>query len=161
MVSVYTNIVRIICDVAQVARSAIIPHLPGEDGRDVVTAIIVDPSTPELGRPVELRCSISQSSLGLAQRNGSKLTWNERGGTKRTAEIYNRTTGEAVLRISNFSIADYGVYTCHCVNEYTFLQYETCGGHEGLPTHCSTPLEVELLPSSGMTYSEEFALETL
>ena len=118
-----------------------------------MTAITVDPSTPELGKPVELRCSISQSSLSLAQRNGSKLTWREGGGTGWRAEremTYNGTTGEAVLLISNFSIADYGVYTCHCVNEYTFLQYETCGGHDGLPTHCSTPLEVDLLPSSGM-----------
>lgn len=64
--------------------------------------------------------------------------------------IYNHTTGEAVLQISSFTIADYGAYTCQCVNEYTFSQYKACGGHDGLPTHCSAPREVDLLPSSGI-----------
>ena len=68
--------------------------------------------------------------------------------------MYKNTVGEVVLRISNFSIEDYGVFRCHCVNDFTLLQYEECGeampAIRGLPTHCSATKEIQLLPSSGI-----------
>lgn len=157
-----------------VAYCAIYPRTtfqhPGDDGLKIMTAITLDPSTPSLGSPMELRCS---SSLSQAQwtnsitSRGSKLTWNEAGTARERDVIYNNRRGEAVLRISNFTIADYGVYTCLCVNNFTFVQYEMCGTSQGLPTHCSAPNKVDLLPSTGMhihtqrEYGDECALEIL
>ena len=124
--------------------------------------ISTDPSSPELGRALELKCSVSQSSLEQWKisvvSSGSNLAWSEGSVRNWTAYhgrevIYNNTVGEVVLRISNFSIEDYGVFRCHCVNDFTFLQYEECGEIEvrsrGLPTHCSASKEIQLLPSSG------------
>jgi hypothetical protein len=135
----------------------------GEPGLNYGTEISSDPSSPELGRPLELKCRVSQSSLdqwkSSVVSSGSNLTWSEGPLTNWSAYdgravIYNNAAGEVVLRISNFSIEDYGVYRCHCVNDFTFLQYEKCGetthGNRGLPTHCSATTEIHLLPSNGI-----------
>ena len=135
----------------------------GEPGLNYGIEISADPASPELGRPLELKCSVSQSSLqqwkASAVSSGSNLTWSEGPVTNWTAYhrrevIYKNTVGEVVLRISNFSIEDYGVFRCHCVNDFTLLQYEECGeampAIRGLPTHCSATREIQLLPSRGI-----------
>lgn len=123
------------------------------------TEVSVEPLTLELGKSVELRCGVSQSSLSQWRNsvtsNGSRLTWSEGGVTSLVAGrelVYNDAAGEVVLRISNFSIEDYGVYRCQCVNNFSYLQYEVCGRHEGLPTHCTATREVKLLPSGPGIY---------
>ena len=128
---------------------------PAELSYDI--QISLQPPVPVVGERLELRCSVGGASIkqwqsGVASE-GSKLTWSEGGVTDWTAYsgrefVYDSGRGEAVLRISNFSIEDYGVYKCHCINDFTYLQYEICGGIHGLTTHCSAPIETYLQPSS-------------
>lgn len=131
-------------------------HLsPGEPGVDYSIEVSANPLEPALGETVELRCRVGDSSQsrwanGVVSR-GSNLIWTE-GGVKDWSKyngrelISNSTAGEAILRIANFSHLDYGVYSCRCVNDFTYLQYKVCGGDEGLPTHCSAAAELRLLP---------------
>ena len=128
----------------------------GEPGLGYSIEVSTEPLVPALGETLELRCRVNDSSLdqwtnGVFTR-GSKLMWSE-GGARDWSEYNGRdlindfTAGEAILRIANFSVADYGLYRCRCVNDFTFLQYELCGGSDGLETHCSAATELHLLPT--------------
>lgn len=120
--------------------------------------VYAEPAIPVLGEAVELHCRVGELLTALTQwknsvvSSGSRLSWSEGGVTDWSTYagrelVYNHTTGEAVLRISNFSLRDYGVYECNCVNDFSYLQYEVCGGHDGLPTHCSATSRLQILPS--------------
>ena len=128
----------------------------GEPGLGYSIEVWTEPPVPALGETVELKCGVGDTyrdewSNGVVSR-GSKLVWSE-GGVRVWSEYNGRdlisdfTAGETVLRIANLSVADYGVYRCRCVNDFTFLQYELCGGTNGVPTHCSAATELQLLPT--------------
>lgn len=57
------------------------------------------------------------------------------------------TDNGVILRIHNFSLADYGLYMCRCVNMYDYAQFKICGAPFGLPSHCAATMEVALLPT--------------
>lgn len=106
---------------------------------------------------MELGCRVRKPFLHQWRTSvisaGSKLTWSEGGVLDWTAYrgrnlTYDSSQGEVILRISNFSIEDYGVYKCQCINDFTYLQYEICGGTDGLATHCSSATEKYLQPPS-------------
>lgn len=109
-----------------------------------------------LGETVDLRCRIRNFSRSQWEddvaASGSRLIWTE-GGIADWSEyegrelIYDSTAGELILRISNFTINDYGIYRCRCHNNFTYVQYKTCGDTDGLANFCSDPEELTILPS--------------
>ena len=129
------------------------PDEPAELG--LAIEVSAEPPAPVPGEPVELRCRVSDSSWsqwadGVAS-SGSTLTWSE-GGLAEWAEyegrelIHDSAGGETILRIANFTVGDFGLYRCRCVNDFSYLQYEVCGGTGGLATYCSATTELHLLP---------------
>ena len=129
---------------------------PGSPGLEYDIEVYAEPAVPVVGETVELHCRVGGSSLDRWENSvvssGSRLSWSEGGVTDWSAYagrelVYDHTTGEAVLRISNFDLRDYGVYECNCVNDFTYLQYEVCGDHDGIPTHCSATSILQILPS--------------
>ena len=115
----------------------------------------MEPATPVLGEAVELRCGVGELSSNQWESSvvssGSKLTWSEGGVTDWSVyagrTVTNTLEGHTIFRIFNFTVEDYGVYKCQCINDFTYAQYESCGGQSGLPTHCSASKEIYILPS--------------
>ena len=90
---------------------------------------------------------------------GSLLQWTDggvvvEGGGHREVEY---TDDAVILRINNFSLADYGLYMCRCVNMYDYAQFRVCGELYGLPSHCAATVEVPLLPAGIFTTNSLYA----
>lgn len=110
---------------------------------------------------MELVCRVTAEAL-VSWRNGvaafnSSLQWSD-GGVAAVREgqgrdlVYDQRRGEIVLRIHNLSAADYGVYQCQCVNEYSYSQFRSCGGPSGIPTYCAHTEEIAILPPGTCIY---------
>lgn len=48
------------------------------------------------------------------------------------------------LRFHNFSVLDFGMYRCRCINLYNFEEYKRDGSN--IPTFCSQPSNITHLP---------------
>ena len=128
----------------------------GEPGLGLSIEVSVNPPVPVVGERAELRCRVSDSSLSdwtdVVVSSGSTLAWSEGGLTdwslyQGREQVHDSAARETILRISNFTARDYGLYTCRCINDFSYIQYEVCGGRDGLATHCSAATELELVPS--------------
>ena len=104
----------------------------------------------QLEQTVDLHCNFEPSSV---LQSYNTLQWLDgelpiRNSSNR--ELIENGNCGLTLRIHNFSIRDFGIYTCRCFNLYNFWELEE---HTN-PVYCSQPSRaIELLPN-GMYQSE-------
>ena len=74
--------------------------------------------------------------------------WTEKGRELPNEYYVNATSNEATLIISNPSQSDYGVYTCHCLNNFTVAELEEIyyADHE-YRHYCSESFSVQAIPN--------------
>ena len=153
-----------VCFIPDINTSSLIHEiLPAAPFLEVSSSINISATVVRLGEMVEFYCDIMGDSVfpfnTLQWLDGEMAIENS---TNR--ELIASGSCRLTLRIHNFSIFDYGVYSCRCVNLYTLAEYESRDLIPDLPSNCTVfpSTNITVLPEGVCIYHRLlYSLETV
>ena len=114
-------------------------------------------STPlYIGHTVELSCRISQLSKAIL-RHYNRLQWLDGGvaiSNSTHRQLVSKNDTSLTLRISSFTVFDYGKYRCRCINMYSYED-------EGSSFDCSSSTGNDTIFIVPRYYESEFIVHCM